>query len=94
MAGVDSFHHDHPLVVAELLIELAVPDVDGVDAGGAALKQAIGESAGRGADVEADQAGRVYSEGVERVGQLAAGARDERLTRSQNGDASVLSDGR
>ena len=38
--------------------------------GGAALEQAVGEAAGRGADVEADPAGGVDAEVIEGGGEL------------------------
>jgi len=50
---------DDARVVAQPPVELAAADVDGVDAQGAARQQDLGESAGRGADVEADPARRV-----------------------------------
>ena len=37
-------------------MQLAVPDIDRVDAPGAACEQHLGETAGRGADIEADAA--------------------------------------
>ena len=45
---------------------------------GAALQQAVGEPAGRGADVEAAAAGDVERQRVERVRQLDPAARDIR----------------
>ena len=53
------------------MVELAVADVDGVDAPRAALQQAVGEAAGRGADVEADQAAGVDAEMLDGGRQLA-----------------------
>ena len=40
-------------------MELAIPDVEGDDSGRAVLQQAVGETAGRGAHVEAVQSGHV-----------------------------------
>ena len=45
---------------------------------GAALQQAVGEAAGRGADVERAAPGDVEAERVERVGELHPAARDVR----------------
>ncbi len=59
------FAQDDPRIVSELLVELAVADVDGIDAGGPALEEAIREAAGRGTRVEADEPGGVDAEGVE-----------------------------
>ena len=58
-------------------MELAVADVERDHARGAALEQAVGEAAGRRADVEAVPARRVDAERVERVRELLAAARDE-----------------
>jgi hypothetical protein len=70
-----------------------VPDVDGIDAGREALKQAIGEPAGRGSNVEADEAGRIQSEVIESRGELHAAAGDERMRRLPDGDRRLLGDG-
>ena len=70
---------DDPRVAGERVGELAPPDVDGVDAGGAALEQDVGEAAGRRADVEADEPRRVDAERVERGGELVAAAADVRV---------------
>ena len=57
--------------------ELAVADVERDHARGAALEQAVGEAAGRRAEVEAVLARRVDAERVERVRELLPAARDE-----------------
>ena len=54
--GVGALHRDDARVAAERLGELAAAHVESVDAGRAALQQDVGEAAGRGADVEADEA--------------------------------------
>src|SRR5207247_9656985 len=51
-------------------------DVECEHAGGAALERDVGESAGRGADVEAVAPGRVEAERIERMCELLAAARD------------------
>ena len=58
LADVGALHDDDALVVAQPHVELAVAHVDGVDARGAALQQAVGEAAGRRADIERDQPAR------------------------------------
>ena len=58
-------------------MQLPVADVQRDHARGAALQQDVREPAGRGADVEAVAPGRVDPEGVERVRELLAAARDE-----------------
>src|SRR5206468_3420281 len=75
---VGLLHDHHAGVLAQLGVELAHPDVHGVHAGGAALEQAVGEAAGRGAHVEADPAGHLHLEGVEGVGELLAAPAHER----------------
>ena len=57
-------------------MQLAVADVDRDHARGAAPEQDVGEAAGRCADVEAVESGRVDAERVERVRELVAAARD------------------
>ncbi len=74
---VEALDHGHPRVLAERVGDLAVGDVDGRDAGGAALEQAVGEAAGRGADVEAVAARDLDRERLERVLELDPAARDE-----------------
>ena len=61
--------------------QLAVGDVERDHVRRAALQQAVGEAAGRGADVERRGARRRRAEGVERVGELDAPARDVRRRR-------------
>ena len=75
-ARVEALDHGHARVLAQAPVELAVGDVDRGDALGAALQQAVGEAAGRGADVEAVAPGDVDAERLERVLELDAAARD------------------
>ena len=58
-------------------MELAVAHVDRHDPRRAPLEQAVGEAAGRRAEVEAVEAGHVEAHGVERVGELLPAAGDE-----------------
>ena len=58
-------------------MKLVPPDIDGVDAGSAALEQHLGKASGRGANIERDEALRVEAEGVERRCQLEPAAGDE-----------------
>ena len=64
--GVRPLHRDDPRIAAQRLGQLAAAHVDRVDPGRAALEQDVGEAARRGPDVEADEAGRVDPERVER----------------------------
>ena len=65
VAGVRALHRDDPRIEAQRFGELAATDVERVDAARAALQQDVGEPAGRRADVEADEPGRVDRERVE-----------------------------
>ena len=78
LARVAALDHGHPRVVAQAPVELPMGDVEGDHARRAALQQAVGEAAGRGADVEAVEAGDVDSQRLERVRELDAAAGDER----------------
>ena len=57
-------------------VELPVADVDGVDVGRAALEQAVGEAAGRGAGIEGAPAGDGDGEAVQCGLELVATAAD------------------
>ena len=77
--GVRPFHGDDPRILAQGFGELGAPDVEGVDALGAALQQDIGKATGRRTDVEADAAARVDLERIEGSGKLVAATRDVRV---------------
>ena len=77
VAGVAALDHLDPRVVAQAPVELAAGDVERDHPRRAALEQAVGEAAGRSADVEAVAARRVDAERVERVRELDPAARDE-----------------
>ena len=64
-------------VAGDPVVQLAAADVQGDDPRGAALQQAVGEAAGRGADVERVRARDVPAEPVEHRRELVAAARDE-----------------
>ena len=64
-AGVVALEASHAGIVAQAPVELAFADIDRMDKGRAALKQAIGESPGGGPDVEAYPPGRVDGKGIE-----------------------------
>ncbi len=76
LARVDAFVQHDARVGAQLPGELAGADIHGMDARGAGLQQGVGEAAGGGADIEADQAGDVDGEVPERAGQFEAAAAD------------------
>ena len=68
------FDGDDARVLAELPGELAGGDIDGIDARGATLEEAIGEAARGAAGIEADEAGRIDGEIVEGAREFFAGA--------------------
>ena len=78
-AGVRPFERDDPRVGAKLFGKLSATHVESIDTGRAALQQHVREPAGRRADVQADEPGRVDPERVERGGELVAAAADVRL---------------
>ena len=61
-AGVEPLDHGHARILAQPQVDLPVGDVERGHPGGAALQQAVGEAAGRGADVEAVAPGDVDAE--------------------------------
>jgi len=81
-----------PRIGAQAGIDQPIADVDRGDVRRAALEQAVGEAAGRGADVEAAQPHGLQPEVVERGRELAPGARDERLRRTGDRERGVVRD--
>ena len=77
-ARVRPLEDGHSRVGAQPRMELAVADVDRHDARRACLEQAVGEAAGRGADVHGVLARDVDAECVESVPELLAAARHVR----------------
>jgi hypothetical protein len=79
VAGVELFFDDDARVIAKFPNELVRSHVDGVDADGSSLEQAVGEATGGGSDVDADPAVRIDLEGIERALELEAAAADVAL---------------
>ncbi len=77
VACVAAFHDHDARVLAELPGQLAAADVDGEDAGGSVLEEAVGEAAGGRAEVDGGEAGGVDVESLESVFQLVTAAADE-----------------
>ena len=75
-ARVHAFMDHDARILAQTPIELALAHVDGMHPGRAALKEHVGESTGRRADVDSDLSGDVESQGVECAGQLFSATRD------------------
>ncbi len=76
--SVRPLEHDHPRIVSQAGVQLAVADVESDHPGGAALEQDVGEAAGRGADVEAVEPARIDAR--TRRARSRACARPERRT--------------
>lgn len=76
VAGVEAFAGEDAGVAAEFPDELVGADVDGMNAGGAFLKEAIGKAAGRGSEVGADEAGDVELEIAEGAFEFESAASD------------------
>ena len=75
LADIGLLDADDVVAAAQPRVQLAGADVDRVDPLGAAREQHLGEAAGRGAGVEANAAGDVETEMIERGGKLDAAAR-------------------
>ena len=74
----DALDHRHARVAAQAVVELPVGDVERDDVRAAPLQQAVGEAAGRGADVERLAPGDGKPEGVQSIGELDPAARHVR----------------
>ena len=77
VADVRALDVRDPVVGAQPLVQLAVADVDGDDVTGAALQEAVGETAGRCPGVERQLSGDVDAERGQRVVELLTAAADE-----------------
>ena len=75
--GVGAFHYHHAPVTPQFPIERAVARVNRINLGCAALEHAVGESAGIGSEIGADEAVHVHSERAQGVVELFPGAGDE-----------------
>ena len=67
---------DDPRILSKLPGKLVGADVDRINFRRATLKQDVGESSGRGTDIQRYEAGHVPAEMVEGVGQLDPAPRD------------------
>src|SRR5688572_17100668 len=77
MAGIDLLEIGDARIAAQLLVQLAEANVNARRAGGAGLKRTVGETAGRGTDVEQVCAVEVDGKFLEVGRQLFAAAADE-----------------
>jgi hypothetical protein len=76
VAGIHFLAIHHTRIVAQLLVELTMSDVDRVDLRRSMRQHDVGEAAGRGADVDADSSGEIDGEVLDRLGQLHPPAAD------------------
>src|SRR5208282_208626 len=81
MPRVDPLERYDARIAGDRLMQLAVPGIDANDFGGAAREKNMGETAGRGADIETKLVSRIEAEGIESCGQLDTAARDPRIGR-------------
>ena len=88
-AHVDPLEDGHPLVGAQPLVQLPVPDIDGVDVGCPPLEQAVGEAPGRCTRIERAPAGGSDGEPGEGGIELLPAPADERLGRPPQDDGLV-----
>jgi len=77
LPGVGALENPHPGIAAQLKVQLAIAHIDGDHPAGSVLQKAIGESAGRGADVETIQPAGVKGEIGEGARELLASPGDE-----------------
>jgi Cys-tRNA(Pro) deacylase len=75
-AGIHALDVRDARVCCQAWMELAMADIDGKDGGGAMLEEAVGETASRGAEIEAGEAGDFDREGAERGLELEPSATD------------------
>lgn len=72
---VGAFQADHPRIDAEFPGQLAVTDIDGKNLCRAMLQQAVGETAGRGADIKGCPADHLDGKDLQGMSQLDTAAR-------------------
>src|SRR5207249_234032 len=76
-AGIGLVHYDHAAVPAQLPGKLALPHIDCIDLGRAALQQTISETAGRSAQVNGRLAADLEPEVIQRLFELESASADE-----------------
>ena len=81
--GVGALHRDHSRIPAQRIGQLSASHVESIDARRTTLQQGVGESAGRGAHIEADTALDLHLERLQGGIQLLAATRDEARRRGQ-----------
>ncbi len=91
-ARVATLERDDPGSAARRACSWSWPDVDGIDARRAAVEQHLGEAAGRGADVEGNDALHRKAEMVEGGDQLRGSARHVSSRRARQADGGIGGD--
>jgi hypothetical protein len=86
LADIGSFEHAHPLILTQRPGELSAADVQRNDMRGAALQEAVRESAGGRPNVQAASTADVDRERIERRVELLATSRDEARSRTDELD--------
>src|SRR2546427_3884372 len=81
VARIEALDDDHARIVSKRPVELAVADVERDHAQRAALDEGVGETAGRGADVERLASLDLNAKRVERMSELDASTADVRMVR-------------
>jgi hypothetical protein len=76
VSDVQAIHYDNARIIPQFPRELPVPYINRVDARRAALKQTIGKTARRRADVSADSVARINRERVERIFEFQSATTD------------------
>ena len=92
-ACVGALHEGNAGVVAEGLGDLAIAGVNGENPGGTVLEHAVGETAGGGADVEAEAAGKVDVPVVQSAFELEPAAADVAEVGAEDADGGVVGHG-
>ena len=69
MSGVDLFQIRHSRISAQFRVQLSATDVDAHDVRRTRLERTIGESTGRGADIQHVSARKIQSEPLDGAGE-------------------------
>src|SRR6478609_3779929 len=77
ISRIHPFFNDDAWIIAELLVDLSVANVDRKNLAGAALDQAIRKSAGACAQIGADEPPHINLEFLKRMNELLAAPADE-----------------
>jgi hypothetical protein len=92
VARIEALDDDDACVVSQLPVQLTMANVERYHSGSAALKQYIGEAAGRGADVEALPSRQIDAERLERVRQLETASARVRMIGREERDCRLIVD--